>query len=402
VKPWFEDLPPDFARTDTRAAEKLLAAAYPHQMAAVTLAQNAGLDLARLNTMKPVVYLMRDILEEARRSDRLLGLVAEVLADPTQSAFHDDLRALVAGHEDAVRDAALHRKPSLATLTRLPSAVEVWGGSDENPSPLTTGLEKTINAAAGFADPAVFRLRLAEAEVRTARIEVGGKAQGTGFLVGADLLLTNWHVVKRAGDGALARFDHGTAATAPHAQGRPVRFADDWLVAHSSHEPVPVETSASGPPEGTWDFALVRLAQPVGRQPIGPDPTTANGDLRGYYVLDGDPYSFHAAEPLFILGHPEGRPVQLSYASPAGARLTAAKNRIRYDTNTEGGSSGSPVFNREWRVVALHHASGPTTIPGDFHLRSAGFNQGVPISGVVQWLRKELESRPELVELGLA
>ena len=36
--------------------------------------------------------------------------------------------------------------------------------------------------------------------------------------------------------------------------------------------------------------------------------------------------------------------------------MTKHQNRLRYQTNTEDGSSGSPVFNREWRVVALHHA----------------------------------------------
>jgi hypothetical protein len=28
---------------------------------------------------------------------------------------------------------------------------------------------------------------------------------------------------------------------------------------------------------------------------------------------------------------------------------------IRYRTDTEEGSSGSPVFNEQWQVVALHH-----------------------------------------------
>ena len=84
-------------------------------------------------------------------------------------------------------------------------------------------------------------------------------------------------------------------------------------------------------------------------------------DKRGHYPLDGTDYLYAENEPLLVVGHPDGRPIQLSYAAPSGARPTEHGNRVRYQTNTEGGSSGSPVFNREFRVVALHHAGGPTT-----------------------------------------
>ena len=178
-------------------------------------------------------------------------------------------------------------------------------------------------------------------------------------------------------------------------------FASNWLVAHSPHEPVPVEIGLDGPPIGNWDFAVVRLAEAVGLQSIGPDPQAKDASQRGRYALDGSPYHFEEAEPIFILGHPAGRPVQFSYASPSGVKRTKDLSRVRYQTNTEGGSSGSPVFNRDWRVVALHHAAGPTSIPGDFNLQSGEFNQGIPVSGIVNELRKQLTDRPELAELGL-
>ena len=34
---------------------------------------------------------------------------------------------------------------------------------------------------------------------------------------------------------------------------------------------------------------------------------------------------------------------------------------LRYVTDTERGASGSPVFNDDWQVVALHHAAAPAT-----------------------------------------
>ena len=87
MKAWFEDLPLDFTRMETRTAERLLIAGFPINMAAVTLAQDAGLDLALLNQMAPVKFLVRDMLVKARQSDRLTQLLAEVLRDPPERQF---------------------------------------------------------------------------------------------------------------------------------------------------------------------------------------------------------------------------------------------------------------------------------------------------------------------------
>ena len=51
--------------------------------------------------------------------------------------------------------------------------------------------------------------------------------------------------------------------------------------------------------------------------------------------------------------------------------------RLRYRTNTDPGSSGSPVFSMDWDIVALHHY-------GDPKWQNPLFNQGVPIELVRQ------------------
>jgi V8-like Glu-specific endopeptidase len=396
---WFADFPLDFSKAETRQAEKLLIAGFSSNREALRLAQNIGLDPAYLNQGGSLADLMHSILEEARRSERLTWLIAEVLADPSRAALHKPLRTLIAGYEGVLSAAAMQWRPSLATLANLPtlpaSLFAPRGAGEEEPRPLP-GLEKMIVEAAGFLDPAVFRCKIAEAEMRVARIDIGGHAIGTGFLVGESLLLTNWHVVENGVAGAVTLFDHKVAAPGAVAvAGRSIPFGNDWLVASSGHDAIPVEQGEDGPPLGTWDFALVRLAEPVGAQTIGP------GQKRGHYTLDGGLYDFNTAEALFIMGHPNGDPMRLSQGVPANAKRTKFSNRVRYWTNTEGGSSGSPVFNKDWRIVAQHHATGPTVDPSKFDLQTKDFNQGVPISGIVQELRKQLAEKPALAELKL-
>lgn len=400
---WFEDLPLDFARDETRTAAQLVATAFPSSAELQMFADSIGLDGGAINFAQTPRLIVASLLKQARLSDRMPSLISELLKDPALAALHPALLNLIKGYEGSLAAAALRKKPSLATLALLPSSVDIWSSDEASAKPLASpGLEKIVNAAAGFANPAEFRTRLAEAEVRTARIDIGGHAKGTGFLVGDSLLLTNYHVVEKGVVGGVAVFDNSISPLGVQNAGRSVSFAADWLVASSQHAAVSAEVGPDGPPPGTWDFALVRLSEPVAAQAIGPDPKAAGADRRGRYQLDGNTYLFDPAEPVFIVGHPDGRPVQFSYASPSSAKLTKNSNRVRYGTNTEGGSSGSPVFNRDWRVVALHHAAGPTNKPGDFNLKEKNFNQGIPLNGLVGELKRQLADKPAaLKELGL-
>ena len=397
---WYQSLPLQFNDPQTSQAEALLVQAYPMTYEVLVMAQSAGLDIAALNQGLPPKYLMRDLLQKARAADRLRQFLAVFLSDKSKEAFHPLLLATMPGQEADLRAALLEGKPSLAALSILPPSIAVRLGEEE-PSTQAGAFERTINAAAGFADIAAFRRWLTLAEVRTARVLIGGVPIGTGFLVGERLLLTNWHVAQLAGDQGEAQFDFLRDLTgAEVSSGRRVAFAATWDVAHSPPLATSVELSEEGPPQSGWDFALVRLAQPVGAQPIG-DPAKG-GETRGAFQLDGGPYLFDPDEPLLIVGHPMAGPMQLSYSAPAAISTTSKGARVRYTTNTEPGSSGSPVFNKEFRIVALHHAAKrdkDAVRKGPF---DGKYNQGIPMRLIVEELRKQLAGRPEvLAELGL-
>jgi hypothetical protein len=80
---------------------------------------------------------------------------------------------------------------------------------------------------------------------------------------------------------------------------------------------------------------------------------------------------------------------------------------LYYEADTEPGSSGSPVFNRQWEVVALHHsvefARDPedrilakdgslwTAAMGTAAIQTMSFNEGVRVSRIL----KQVESKRE-------
>jgi S1-C subfamily serine protease len=57
-----------------------------------------------------------------------------------------------------------------------------------------------------------------------------------------------------------------------------------------------------------------------------------------------------------IIQHPSGGPKQIALNENRVTNIY--RHYLQYTTDTLPGSSGSPVFNDDWEVVALHHAGG--------------------------------------------
>ena len=251
-------------------------------------------------------------------------------------------------------------------------------------------LEQIIRASNALIDVQVWRERLTEIEGQVCRIVYGQGAWaqplGSGFLVGRSVVMTNHHVVSEAIAGTLsptqihAQFDYRVLADGSTQAGTFVPLRADWLIHAEPHDPIDVTAHAieQDAQADKLDYALLRLASALGDAPI--EPRAASGDVpRGKIDLTNPGPKPAADSALFIVQHPDGKPMKLALDTRAVIGHSPGERRIRYRTNTEPGSSGSPVFDQHWRIVALHHAGDPKFVD------LPQYNEGIPVPAITQY-----------------
>jgi len=303
--------------------------------------------------------------------------------------------------EDLLIVKAVEARPRNAALIRLASVKKAAVAPDD------VSLERLIQESNSYLDLGKWLEAAGKLQVCVCRIEIpaqgGGKIFGTGFLIAADMVMTNWHVIQcvvatedndatyrgpraRATD-VLCRFDYKVLSNGAINPGSTVSLAPNWRVALSPNNPNGIE-----PVAGQLDCAVIRLSKPQGNLVIGDNPQ-AQGDCRGWIKLPdvGIVTDFREHSPLFIIQHPEGDPIKLALCTDGIQSVNPNRTRVRYSTNTERGSSGSPCFDQNWNLVALHHAGDPNFAAG--HVPE--FNEGVPIDTIRQFLKDR-----GLVDLG--
>lgn len=222
-----------------------------------------------------------------------------------------------------------------------------------------------LEAILGLEGPRVFAWWRAGVEAAKAVAVVRqqlGKRLGSGFLVRAAdfghgsaadelLLLTNFHVVN----------PHGAAPGIRPEDAEVVFEADDPTTAYK------VDALVWSSPVEAHDASLLRLqALPAGIQPLR--ISTELPELPAADVKDAK-----KRPRVYIIGYPGGRELSVSFEDnelldhegpPAGKLQIPGVCRVHYRTPTEGGNSGSPVFDDvAWKVIALHHKGGRFGMP---------------------------------------
>jgi V8-like Glu-specific endopeptidase len=186
-----------------------------------------------------------------------------------------------------------------------------------------------------------------------ARIVRPDRSSGTGFLIGGGWMLTNNHVLPNPNIARSSIAEFNYQQTVDGTDAAVERFTLD---ANRFHTHVENDWSAVGveiDAEARW-----------GVIPLEPADVTIDA-----YVN--------------IIQHPGGGPKQIGMYHNTVAYV--GSGRVQYLTDTLPGSSGAPVFDCQWRVVALHHSGGMLREPGTKN--TAYRNEGIAITTVIGDLR---------------
>ncbi|YCM44598.1 DNA/RNA non-specific endonuclease [Verrucomicrobiaceae bacterium 227] len=210
---------------------------------------------------------------------------------------------------------------------------------------------------------------------------------GTGFLIWPGVLMTNNHVLREI-------------ETASHSRVQ-FNYQDDF----SGARQIPIEFQLDPKrffvTDKECDFTLVAIKE---RDVDG---------LRqlkefGFNRIDDQPGEILVGESVNIIQHPNGEPKQLALRENQVTAMPEDRF-LHYKTDTAPGSSGSPVFNDQWELVALHHSGVPRrdsagkilNLEGDLWTSSMGqhkidwiANEGIRMAAIYRHL-KELDFPPE-------
>jgi hypothetical protein len=259
-------------------------------------------------------------------------------------------------------------------------------------NPSSAQLEKTVRGANYAGDIAVWREHLGKIEGQVCAVEINNQHVGTGFIVAPDVIMTNYHVVEYAIQGkvkpsqVMFRFDYKRLAdgrTINSGVLYPLAADDTWIIDWSPYNPTldfGTGMSFDGQKLDELDYALLRCADPIGELPVGGDRGDLKANPRGWIQLSPSHHDFATNPALYIAQYPNGQPLKLALDTESFIGLNQNATRVRYRTNTEPGSSGSPIFNYDWVPVALHHSGDPAKT-------QAKWNQGIPMEKILDLLR---------------
>lgn len=211
-----------------------------------------------------------------------------------------------------------------------------------------------------------------------------GLGFGTGFMVSPRLLLTNNHVLpdSETASHSYVEFDYQLGADGRLMRVQEFDFAPDELFLT----------------DADLDFTLVAV-KPVNNREW-------EVVHYGWLPLNADENKVIVGEKLNIIQHPSGERKQLALRENFLEDIL--DNFLHYQTDTAPGSSGAPVFNDQWEVVALHHAGVPKedaegnylTLDGGIWDKSMPLsrlawkaNEGVRISRIIKFVDEQ--SLPE-------
>lgn len=197
---------------------------------------------------------------------------------------------------------------------------------------------------------------------------------GSGVMVSPRLFMTNNHVLESEAmaEHSMVEFGYLTSIGGMR-EARPFKL-------------MPQEFFFTDP---TLDFTMVAVA-----------PTNDAGvslRSRGHCPLLPATGKAVAGQRVNIIQHPRGERMQVSVRE--NRILDIPGDFLHYETDTEPGSSGSPVFNDQWEMAALHHSGVPNRNDrGEILLKSGKVWRNNSDNAEIDWVANEGARISRIVE----
>jgi len=145
-----------------------------------------------------------------------------------------------------------------------------------------------------------------------------GTGIGTGVLVGKNLLLTCHHVFSKTQvQQAWVRFGYKTGS-----YGLEEIYPLDLNFVSHNHR---------------LDYALVRIQGQLPQSIVSPSQAELN-----------------TGQEIRVIHHPSGKPVVIS---DIGQITQVGEDYFDHNIKTEAGSSGAPIFDRQWKLIGIHRGN---------------------------------------------
>jgi V8-like Glu-specific endopeptidase len=317
----------------------LMVGLYPTAALAAQVATRANLPAGYIDLSGPPMVFWMSILREADLRGRMHDLIDVAHKDYPSVDFPKLTR-----QKDAKRAAG----PLIEDKD--------WKG----PKQVDEGLEKVIGKQPTFLPISFFQTGLERSRSVVKMTGPGGS--GSGFLVEGDVLITNHHVLPDATTAGNSKILCNFQKTANDLDAEAEELGLD-----------PAALFKTSPVTGGDDWTAVKVEG---------TPTARWGALE---LVDT---TIEVQGYVNIIQHPAGLPKQVALYH--NLVTYADDDRVQYLTDTLPGSSGSPVFDSSWRVVALHHSGGWLAEPGtkSVYFRNEGIHvralrRGLIAAGVI-------------------
>jgi hypothetical protein len=266
-------------------------------------------------------------------------ILPNVKFDDSAHPLAENLTSTLADRPISAREGERH--PLLLLLDYiLGRGIEQYG-FQESDEDLFAAISKEAN----------HRTLAVRARASVGKIETESKVGiGTGVLIGTNLLLTCAHVLSKTRvQQAWVRFGHK------------INW-DGRTIAPGMHFSLDLKNRVAEGGGSEPDYVLLKI------QNSSPRP-----------AIPFVPMEVNANQPVWTIHHPQGKP---AIVSAQGQITQVGTGYIHHTLQTEEGSSGAPIFDQQWNLIALHQGLTSTT--------SSGLVTGVPLEAFWDTIRQHI------------